>query len=408
MIDHDQKIASEECIEDSYIVTFKDAPAEHRAVKAQDTSAGCCECPGDEQSHAEKHAVTRRLNCKCHVVRLLPGVNAAEVLVSADEVEKLRKNPAVKSVIKNVMTTLAGSQSNPGWALDRVDQRTPPLDSIYNWGERENVTPSQLYILDTGLDLSYPTVVAEFGGRAFVMWDREENPGRAGLDCNGHGTAVAACAIGSTYGVAKNQTAKILKITFGCTGSSDGATSAYLVDWLATNAPRGSVISWSHAIQGTYAPLEEAIVRAFDAGIAFIAAAGNDGDYWTSHTPTRIPQTLVAGATGTNRLSEGKDERAAFTRWGQAPNIVFAPGVNVPSMTFNGEPVAWSGTSFSAPMVSGTFARAMQTFLNWGDYHPMSALYPWFYRDLSTHGTVVNTSGFPSSWFPDNFLYQPW
>ena len=53
----------------------------------------------------------------------------------------------------------------------------------------------------------------EFEGRAkydfFDPLDEEDTSNQQGMDCNGHGTHVAALAAGETYGVAKGATVYI-------------------------------------------------------------------------------------------------------------------------------------------------------------------------------------------------------
>ena len=98
------------------------------------------------------------------------------------------------------MVTLAdaGSQPNPTWGLDRIDQEYLPLDNAYSYGN--DGSDVHAYILDTGIRTTH----TEFGGRASFDIDYTGDPTPNNGDCHGHGTHVAGTVGGATYGVAKN------------------------------------------------------------------------------------------------------------------------------------------------------------------------------------------------------------
>src|SRR5687767_5211437 len=77
-------------------------------------------------------------------------------------------------------------QSSPAnWALDRIDQRTAPLNQSY--GYTTTGAGVHIYIIDSGIRVDH----AEFAGRLTVEKDYIYPVGGNGSDCNGHGTAVA-------------------------------------------------------------------------------------------------------------------------------------------------------------------------------------------------------------------------
>ena len=85
-----------------------------------------------------------------------------------------------------------GSQSNPTWGLDRIDQRSLPLDNSYNHDYMGSVV--RAYIIDTGIRVYH----SDPGGRASYGRVFIDNDGVA-EDCNGHGTHVAGTVGGATY-----------------------------------------------------------------------------------------------------------------------------------------------------------------------------------------------------------------
>jgi subtilisin family serine protease len=300
------------------------------------------------------------------------------------------------------------SQNNPGWALDRLDSQLPALNNTYSYVN--NGSGRTIYILDSGLDLSKPTVAAEFGGRASVFFDFN---GGNGADCNGHGTKVATAAAGNTIGVAKGSTVVVAKITQGCTRNSLVSDSITAFNWLATNAPAGTIVNWSHGFEnqdGSCNPifstlLENSMKAAHDKGIIVVVAAGNDGCNTANFSPTRIPEVFVVGATRQNLISQGKDAKAVFSRTGW--NIsTFAPGESVRLKNQNGSNVTDSGTSFSAPYISGIFAIACQAAGQLCNTATSAAPLYQALRNTGTLGTVTNTDGSSLSGATSRFIWQ--
>jgi hypothetical protein len=400
-------------IEGSYIVTFN-APvgAERPFIEAADlnkkNAKGFVEVPfGEHSTSQSKQDIEKQLGLNGKVNRIYETINAVHVLMDAKEAYRLSLDKRVKSVDQDGTASVSTTQFSPGWALDRLNSSAPSLNNQYTYSNTG--AGRTIYVLDSGLDLTNPTVAAEFGGRASIFWDVN---GGTGADCNGHGSATASVAGGNVKGVAKGVTLKIAKITTGCTGSSAFSTSITAFNWLAANAPRGTIANWSHgistgncSISSYYTPLETAIIGAHNAGIIPVVAAGNDACNTANYSPTNIPQAFVVGAT-TRNLFNSWDEKASFSRTGW--NISnFAPGENINAINQAGASVVISGTSFSAPYTSGLFAVACQaagTFCNTASTADMfTAL-----RNTGTLGTVRNTGGAPLTGATSRFIWQQW
>ena len=102
------------------------------------------------------------------------------------------------------------------------------------------------------------------------------------------------------------------------------------------------------SISSYYPDIDAAILYAHTHGVTLVAASGND--YLNSlRYPASHSKVIAVGATDTN------NQRASFSNYGTGLDLV-APGIDIFSTTINNSYVSDSGTSFSAPQVSGVAA----------------------------------------------------
>ncbi|HEY0867560.1 MAG TPA: S8 family serine peptidase, partial [Fimbriimonas sp.] len=150
------------------------------------------------------------------------------------------------------------------------------------------------------------------------------------MDEHGHGTHVAG-TIAATYnnglgvvGVAPST--KIIPCRF--LGDGGGATSSaiYCVDFARTRGAKIMSNSWGG---GGYSQLLiEAIQRARDAGILFVAAAGNYGiniddfSFFPASYNAVVDNVVSVGATN------WYDQMAGFSNFGRSVDVA-APGENI-------------------------------------------------------------------------------
>ena len=105
--------------------------------------------------------------------------------------------------------------------------------------------------------------------------------------------------------------------------------------------------------------LKEAVEYGYQHGLIFVASAGNSGNNILQY-PASYDETISVGATDVD------NNLASFSSFGSKLDLV-APGQDILSTSRNGEYGTYSGTSFSAPMVSGVLA------LLWSLYPQKSA-----------------------------------
>ncbi|MFJ9808978.1 S8 family serine peptidase [Streptomyces sp. NPDC101158] len=270
---------------------------------------------------------------------------AAEM--TAAQAQRVAADPAVAYVQEDGLHAVSSTQTDPPWGLDRIDQRSLPLDRRYTAAQTaSNVTA---YLVDSGLRTTH----AQFQGRAVIGVDKVGD-GRQGADCTGHGTHVAGIVGGKDYGVAKGVKLVAVRVT-DC--QDRAATSAIIsaADWITAHAIKPAVVNMS--INGAANSAEdEAIKRSIASGITWVVSSGNGGTDACRNSPARIGTALVVN----NSTSD--DVRRSDSNYGSCTDL-FAPGTAITSAG-NGSDTAsrvLTGTSMAAPHVAGAAALFLST-----------------------------------------------
>jgi len=165
---------------------------------------------------------------------------------------------------------------------------------------------------------------------------------------NGHGTAVAALAAGESsdaQGVAPAAKLLSIRVTDN-NGKSDSFALAQGI--LAATDAGAKIINLSLGGYGTNAVLDSALGYASTRGVALVAAAGNDqADQLT--WPAADPRVISVGAVDAN------GQQVIFSN--SSPQLqITAPGLGLQTAWTDGARMLFSGTSGSAPIVSGALA----------------------------------------------------
>ena len=145
---------------------------------------------------------------------------------------------------------------------------------------------------------------------------------------------------------------------YGATKVSSGSTSDAIraIDYAIAQGVHILSNSWGGG--GRSRALEDAIVRARNAGILFVAAAGNGGSDGIGDDNDRTA-TYPANYNVANVVSvaatDQSDQLTRFSNYGATKVHVAAPGFQIVSTANNGRYQSLSGTSMATPLVSGSF-----------------------------------------------------
>ena len=325
------KTDSENAIKGSYIVVFKD----------DNKNALVPELIVDDFSIKLENSYGIKVEKKFN------ELNGALVKATSSQLKELLNDPSIEYIEQDQYIFLEPSfsvkvnQSNATWGLDRIDQRSLPLNSSYNYSF--DGTGTNVYIIDSGINIAHN----EFGNRARngANFSSESSSN----DCNGHGTHVAGTVGGSQYGVAKNVNLVSVKV-FGCNGTGSTSSIISALDWVINDASGPSVINMSLGGSVSQA-LNQAVSDAYNEGLPVVVAAGNDGTSACTSSPASAVEAITVGAT------TSADSRSSFSNYGSCVDI-FAPGTSITSAAHNSNSGTRTldGTSMAAPHVAGVVA----------------------------------------------------
>jgi len=346
-------------------------------------------------SESTIRAITERFHDRVEdSIEAVPGLDAIDDLDDADAVQTAaayQALPEVEYAEPNYEISIDDFESNPvtpsdprfsdQWALandgQRGGTRGADISATTAWSVTTGDDDVVIAVLDSGVDYTHSDLEHN-------IWQRPDNVpeyvddstgpiqdlqgynaimnNADPMDENGHGThcaGIIGAEGGNDIGITGvNWKVRIMPLKFmnrGGFGTTKDAIEAinYVID-RKNNGVNVRVISASWGSTNRSQALGDVIKKAGEAGILFVAAAGNastDNDRHP-HYPSSydLPNVISVAALDRN------DQLASFSNWGAKHVAIAAPGVEILSTWLGDEYKESSGTSMATPVVAGVAA----------------------------------------------------
>jgi subtilisin family serine protease len=276
------------------------------------------------------------------------GLHGFSATLDDNEIAKVRSRPDVVTVEADNTIAKTSTQTNPpSWGLDRIDQRTLPLDNSYS--SSQSGAGVTAYVLDSGLWMTH----TEFTGRILRSGYWDFGDGTHASDCDGHGTHTTGILAGTTYGVAKQVSIIPVKV-LDCTGAGTVGTIVAGVNWIINDHVSGPAVVNMSVGGAASVTVDNAVQALINDGVTVVVAAGNATDNSCSYSPGRVAGVITVAA------SEINDTAANYSNYGVC-NDIFAPGTSILSAWAGSNTASHvdTGTSMASPFVAGAAALVL-------------------------------------------------
>jgi subtilisin family serine protease len=269
------------------------------------------------------------------------------------------------------------------WSLHNVGQRggkeNSDISALRAWEKTTGSDKVVVAVLDSGVDYTHsdlinniwvrPPDLAAYTDEELGGFDDRHGFSAVGdddpMDENGHGTHCAGIigAEGNNgEGIAGvNWKVEIMPLKFmSANGSGTTADAIECINYVINRKRAGVNVriisaSWGSTMKSK--ALEDAIRKAGEEGILFIAASGNSSanSDKSPHYPAGYELPNIISVAALNR----NDELASFSNYGLKSVHLAAPGAEILSTWLKGSFEEHSGTSMATPEVAGVAALVL-------------------------------------------------
>jgi len=294
------------------------------------------------------------------VTSTLYRIELDETAPVSETVERLKKTAGVSTAQPNYLYRIHQVPPNDAnyslqWGLKNTGQSftgnlgnmtgTPGIDIAAEtaWGLQPTCTGAVVAVLDSGVNYNHEDLATNMWNGSAVTCPNGQPCSRHGydfvsndidpMDENGHGTHVAGIigGVGNNLvgitGVCQSGVKLMAVRVLDGTGLGTTANLVQGIDFARTSGAHIMNASWGIAMTTPDALLEAAIQRAEQAGILFVAAAGNDGSN-NDTTPVYPASYPVANIISVAAL-DPTGNLASFSNFGATSVDIAAPGVYI-------------------------------------------------------------------------------
>ena len=255
-----------------------------------------------------------------------------------------------------------------------------------------NSTPA-IAIIDSGVQTR-----ADFGNRIIASVNQSTLAGNSSLDDErGHGTFVAGIAAGASADLTgAAPVAPIVSIkVMDKNGQAKTSDIINACQWILDNKAQYNIRVANFSLHSSYStnfyrdPLDRAVEKLWFNDVVVVAAAGNyglaTGPSGVNYSPGNDPFVITVGAVDIGNSARPYDDTVpSWSAYGYTHDGFYKPEVAAPGRYMVGpiapgstitslkasnligtDRIQLSGTSFSAPVVSGTVAQMLARHPNW-------------------------------------------
>ncbi|MBD1584137.1 S8 family serine peptidase [Pseudoalteromonas sp. S16_S37] len=366
--------------DDALIVVYKkDATKEQRISARKLVAAKISDLNQDEIDDAYRHVLKGRL-----------AKFKLDKKDTKSALQALNNHPAVEYAEPDYKVSVLGMPDDPRfgelWGLHNTGQTGGVADADIDAPEAWDISIGSrdvvVGVIDTGVDHTHPDLAANIWTNPNeIPGDGIDNDGNGyiddihginaitnvgdPMDDQGHGTHVSGTigAVGNdaTGVVGVNHEVSIVGCKFlDSSGSGSTSDAIKCIDYLVGLREAGVDVrvsnnSWGGG--GFNQAMADALTASEEAGILFVAAAGNsavDNDV-NPHYPSSYEHDSILAVASTTHT----DEMSGFSQWGLTSVDLGAPGSAILSTVPGGGYSSFSGTSMATPHVAGVAALAL-------------------------------------------------
>ena len=303
-------------------------------------------------------------------------INGVVADLTGAELTALGPDPSLRSITPNGRVSGQSITSGTIWPLATGVSSLLPGSASSSPRKAPGIA-----IVDSGVDTSRKV---DFGSRIAASVDFTDR-GDPGKDVNGHGTLVAGLAAGATSPSASPTSNLYSLRVVRPDGTAYAGDVIEAADWIYKNAFGNNIRVANFSLRNAfpnyagYDPLDAAVRRLWLTGTVVVASAGNSGAGRMLYAPASDPFVITVGASDiADTVTRTDDSNAPWTSYGYTAEGFAKPELGAPGRWMIG-PVPYgstlastfkdrlltpgymwmSGTSFSAPVVSGIAAQIL-------------------------------------------------